>query len=145
MTARPEDPTDLAPGDDRLIETLRSQLDPGERTPAQRAAFQARLEERLERSSSPSWRPLGLAACAALAAAALWLALPAGLFAGLLGGRGGSEGSVAESVAGSVAVSAPGLLAYAYYETDYLADASAGESGFLSEEYRAIATAFEVP
>jgi hypothetical protein len=138
VTAHREDPVDLAPDDDRLIETLRSQLDPGERTPAQRAAFQARLEERLERSSSPSWRPLGLATCAALAAAALWLALPAGLLGGLLGG---AEGSGVRSASAAE----PGLLVYAYYETDYLAAASEGESGFLSDEYRAIATAFEVP
>jgi len=149
VTAHPEDrearsdeePDALAPGDERLIEALRSQLDPGERTPAQRAAFRARLEERLQRSSSPPWRSLGLAACAALAAAALWLALPAGL----LGGPGSSEGSVADAFADPVDGLAPGLLAYAYYETDYLADASAGESGFLSDEYRAIAAAFEVP
>ena len=84
-------------------------------------------------------RPLGLAACAALAAAALWLALPSGLL--------DSGPSYPSDVADSepAVAAAPTLLAYAYYETDYLADSSAEASGFLSAEYRAIADAFEVP
>ena len=107
----------------RLVATLREELDPGPRTPAQRSAFSRSLEERLQRGGrAPPWRPFLLAASAALAAVALFLAMP------------GDGPEVEES--------APSLLAYAYYETDYLEDTS---DEWLTAEYEAIANAFDVP
>lgn len=123
--------TPLATEDLRLIETLRSQLDPGERSPSRRAAFVRRLEERLERRSPLPWRPLALATGTAVLAAMLWLGLPAGL-----------PDAVDSAAAGS-SQSTPRLLAYAYYETSCLGE-SEGENSFLSEEYEAIAAAFDV-
>jgi hypothetical protein len=43
-----------------------------------------------------------------------------------------------------VAADAPRLLSYAYYETGYLANSESGNA-FLSDEYQAIANAFDVP
>ncbi len=118
---------ELDAADRRLVETLREELDPGF-TPAQRAAFSQRLEERLAHRGRAPGQPLVLAASAAVAALALWLAVPAGW----LGGAPPAPGEAAS----------PGLLAFAYYETDYL-DALPDDA--LSEEFEAIASAFEVP
>ena len=118
----------LTPEEQRLVETLRTELDPGPRSPGQRSAFVRALEERLIRGERSSWQPLVLAASAVMAAVALWLALPVD--------RPGEPDTRLASAR------RPSLLAYAYYETDYLDDAS---DAYLSAEYEAIAAAFDVP
>jgi hypothetical protein len=64
----------LTPDDARFVEQLRTRYAPPELTPVQRAAFDARLRERLEPRWRGAWLP-GLAA-ASLAALAVWF-LPA--------------------------------------------------------------------
>ena len=76
--------------------------------------------------------PFSNEASAAVAGLILWLAVPGAQRAG-----DGSETT-------PVAAESSGLLAYAYYETDYLASAD-GQGDFLSDEYQEIATAFDVP
>lgn len=130
----------LDPADRALIEMLRTQLDPGESTPAEQAAFRARLEARLAEQRAVRGflrpRPPVLAVSVALVMAALWVARP---FPSPE--PDGAEPAFRES-------SSPRLLSYAYYETDYLAVGQATEleagSGVLSDEFRAIAAAFEI-
>lgn len=127
----------LTPADQRLIEVIRTELDPGERSSAERAAFRARLEGRIEDRTTPLWKPLGIAATAALAALAFWIAQPTAK--NELGIDPDPKAAVVASETGSV-----GLLAYAYYETDYLGS-NETESDFLPDEFQAIANAFDVP
>lgn len=119
----------LDAADRAWIEPLRDELDPGERSPAERSAFQARLDERLEHRTS-SWRPAALALSTALAAALLWVGLP-------------TTAPQGEDLPVAVEPQSAGLLAYVYYETDYL-DGADGQAGFLSDEYLAIESVFEL-
>jgi len=116
--------------DARWIDAVRQVLDDGERSEGARAAFRARLEDRIERRTSSTWRPWLLTASAAFGAMVVWVLVPGG------GVDPGNESDVATDSAG--------LLAYAYYETEYLAVEDEA-NGFLSDEYQAIANAFDVP
>jgi hypothetical protein len=127
-----EEEVRLTASDERFIEMMQSQLDPGKRTAAQRAAFRAHLVERLEHRSGFCWQPLVLTASGAVGGLTLWLAVPE------------AQRADSSSQTTPIAAESRGLLAYAYYETDYLANAD-GPGDFLSEEYQAIAAAFDVP
>ncbi len=118
----------LDAADRAWLEPLRDELDPGERSPAERTAFQARLDERLEQSA-PVWRPAALALTTAMAALLLWVGLP-------------TTAPQGEELAVEVEPQSAGLLAYAYYETDYLDGAGSQQAGFLSDEYLAIESVF---
>jgi len=128
-------PENLTPADQRLIEVIRRELDPGQRSPAERAAFRAQLEARIEDRSAPFWKPFGIAATVAAAAIALWIIQPI------------AQNDLRNAPSDSTVVTettSVGLLAYAYYETDYLGSAEA-ESDFLPDDFQAIADAFDVP
>ena len=124
----------LTPADQRLIEVIRTELDQGERSPAQRAAFRAQLEGRIEARSAPFWKPFGIAATVAMAAFALWLVQP------------NAQNDLVPNPGDAVVLetASVGLLAYAYYETDYLGSTET-ETDFLPDEFQAIANAFDVP
>jgi len=129
-----EDPSgETSTSDQEWIEAIRSELGPGDRTPAERAAFRMRLDERLENRGRGVWQPWAMTTGAAVAAALLWFAMT--------GSQIENTNRPDESL---VAAHAPGLLSYAYYETDYLASRENGNE-FLSDEYQAIANAFDVP
>ena len=131
VTGDPSGKTSMS--DQEWIEAIRSELGAGERSPNERAAFRVRLDERIERRGRVAWQPWAMTAGAAVASALLWLAVPASQIENV--------NSPDESLAAS---GAPGLLSYAYYETDYLAS-SDSNAAFLSDEYQAIANAFDVP
>ena len=129
-----EDPSgETATTDQEWIDAIRSELGPGERTPAECAAFRIRLDQRIENRGRGVWQPWAMTTGAAVAAALLWFAMP--------GSQSESTNRPDESL---VAAGTPGLLSYAYYETDYLASSESGNA-FLSDEYQAIANAFDVP
>ena len=125
---------EFSKADEAWVERVRLELGPGERTPAERASFRMRLDERIENRRRPFWQPFMMTTGAALAAALLWFVLPADNRIEDANRNGNALG-----VAGS-----PGLLSYAYYETDYLATGE-DQVEFLSDEYQAIANAFDVP
>jgi hypothetical protein len=75
MSHDPDRPV-VSQEDARFIERLAQALPRPELSPARRAAFHARLDERRRRGAVAAWRPGWLALGAASAALALWLALP---------------------------------------------------------------------
>lgn len=116
------------------LERVRSELDPGPMSPNQRAAFRRSLDERIAPRHRVPWMPV-------LAAAAT-LALVSGFF--LRAADEPAPNAVA-GITSSSPASGTTLLAYAYYETDYLGDDSSDTAGgFLPADYEAIATAFEI-
>jgi len=70
---------DSRASDPEWIEAIRSELASGERTPAERAAFRARLDERIESRGRFVWQPWAMTTVAAVAAALLWFAMPGNL------------------------------------------------------------------
>ncbi len=119
--------------DQEWANVIRSELGPGERTPAERAAFRMRLDERLENRGRVVWQRWAMTTGAAIAAGLLWFAM--------VGSQIESTDPPDELLADA---GAPGLLSYAYYETDYMASGASGDA-FLPDEYMAIESAFDVP
>ena len=124
---------EIAPSDQEWIAAIRSELGPSKRSPAERAAFRIRLDERIGSRRRVAWQPWAMTTGAAVAAALLWFAMP-----------GSQSENMNRPDEPLVATGAPGLLSYAYYETDYLASRENGNE-FLSDEYQAIANVFDVP
>ena len=130
----------LSPSDRRLIDTVRMELGPGDRSPVERAAFRARLEERIADRPAPFWQPFRIAtttAVAAMAAAAFWIAQPS------VENEFGIDSTPSEALLAPETKSTS-LLAFAYYETDYLGSVES-EEDFLPDDFQAIASAFDVP
>ncbi len=138
MSRHADEMQPTTPEERALIERLRAELDPGPATAAERATLRSALAAQAEHGARAAWRVPALTAATALGAALLWLALPARFSEPTPGVR---------TTQSAEARPAPrGFLAYAYYETDYLAESTeAGSEDFLPAGYAAIATLFEVP
>lgn len=122
--------------DREWIERIRRELDPGVRSANERASFRMRIDEEIESRRIGVWQPRAATAVTvlgALAVALLWFAMPSSL-----SGPDHRPGDVLAAEGDS------GFLSYAYYETDYL-PSSESENSILSDEYQAIASAFDVP
>jgi hypothetical protein len=128
------DETRLGPEERELVERVAESYAPRAWTPAERSAFDARLESRLEGRARIRllWPALG-AATVAVAAAALWLARPAELE---------PAGSGSPVVAQRLETDTPGsldelLLTYESFYGDE--EAGALDTRALPEDYVAIA------
>ena len=119
---------ELSAEDGRLIAAIDAGFRPTPMSPARSKAFQATLEERIERGANP-W--LWLApACAAAAAAAvtIWLVRPV-------------ETAPVEAV-----LVQPGLTdaeLYAFIDSDAVSAELTGSSSYLPDDYRALALLIE--
>lgn len=125
------DATDLA-----IIDLVRSGVDVGERSDADRRAFAARVIDRVE-SRKPWLRParFGAVGVAAAAAAALWLTVWPGLPLDPNGGL----------AIDAVPASGSSFLSTAYYDDfETGMDSELGENSYLPDRYRAWSDALDV-
>lgn len=120
---KPSDERELAVEDRRMIDAVDAALRPSPMSPARKAAFHARLEQRIARRNR-SWPWLASAfATMATAAAALWLIRPA-------------EAPV-------VPASSEGSVLYAFVDSAALSTELTDASSYLPDDYLAIARLIE--
>ncbi|MBI3782676.1 MAG: hypothetical protein HY270_04670 [Deltaproteobacteria bacterium] len=129
MTTRSDNNLEVSGEDRRVIATIDAQFSPRQMTPAQRAAFCQKLEERIEGRYTLPWR-LAIAATTALVVVALW-------------GVVGRDVSTGRHPADASAQTESPVL-YAYVDPD-LYDESLRNGSALPDDYRVLAVAVDVP